>query len=245
MAAPETCVVLVRPSRTGNVAAACRAMKNMGLRDLRLVEPPAGLNDERERALAYGAFDVLDGARVCATLLEAVADARFVVGTSGRPDVPAMTPRELVAARAARGAAGRTAIVFGPERTGLAAGELRLCHATVRIPCDPAHPSLNLAQAVLVVAYELFLGAATPTTPAAEGAEGVTAAELEEALSELRDALLAVGYLNAENPHAVLAELRALVARAGPTPREVTLLRGLARQVAWAGRIAGERRRGG
>jgi len=245
MAAPEACVVLVRPAQVGNVAAACRAMKNMGLHDLRLVAPPADLASAPGRALAYGAFDVLDGARRCATLLEAVADARFVVATSARANPMALTPRALAAERGERGAGGLTALVFGPERTGLTAAELRLCHATVRIPAAAARPSLNLAQAVLIVAYELHVGGTGEERGYRVDAPPAPAGELETTLSELREGLLAVGYLNPANPDAILAELRRMLARAGPTRRELRLLRGLARQVGWAGRVAMERRGGG
>jgi TrmH family RNA methyltransferase len=242
MAAPETAIVLVRPARAGNVAAACRAMKNMGLRDLRLVDPPPALLDPAERALAYGAFDVLDAARSFATLREAVADAAFVVATSGRRDLAALSPRGLGSEASHRAGRGRLAVVFGPERTGLVTEELQLCHAAVRIPADPAHGSLNLAQAVLVVAYELYVaGGHQGQQEAAEPPPST--GELEGLLDEAREALLAAGYLNPENPGAILSELRALLQRAAPTARERSLLRGLVRQVAWAGRVAGQRRR--
>ncbi|HJS59751.1 MAG TPA: TrmJ/YjtD family RNA methyltransferase [Vicinamibacteria bacterium] len=230
----DVAIVLVRPARAANVAAACRAMKNMGLAALRLVGSHARLRDPTERALAYGAFDVLDGAREFPSLREAVADATFVVATSGRLDLPALAPRELAQRAQGKGSGGRMAVVFGPEASGLTSDELRLCHATVRIPTDAAHSSLNLAQAVLVVAYELFLVdlGAQPS----EEAFGATAGDLEDALADLRGALLAIGYLPEANPEPILGELRALLARASPTLREVSLLRGVARQVAWAGR---------
>ena len=135
------------------------------------------------------------------------------------------------------------ALVFGPEASGLTTDELRLCHAIVHVPTDPAQPSLNLAQAVLLLAYELRLRAleagepAMPST-AAHGDGPATAGELEDALDDLRGALLAIGYLNPDAPEAILSELRRLLARARPTGRETVLLRGLARQVRWAGRIA-------
>jgi TrmH family RNA methyltransferase len=237
----QVTIVLVRPSRPANVAAACRAMKNMGLRDLRMVEPPDGLDDRDARAPAYGAWDVLDGARSVPRLAEAVADATFVAGTTGRSDVEeAWTPRQLAAKAGERMRGGRLALVFGPESSGLTTLELGLCHVLVHVRTDPAQPSLNLAQAVLLFAYELRL--------TAEGAEGTSSealqprcapvGEVEQALADLREALLDVGYLDPLNPDHILTELRRLLARAGPTSREVTLLRGLARQIGWAGRIA-------
>ena len=230
-------VVLVRPSRPANVAAACRAMKNMGLQALWLVGVPPGFVAGEARNLAYGAWDVLDGARQANTLREATAGTAFVAGTSGRGGDGLITPRALGGQAATRAAGGRMALVFGPEASGLTNDELALCHAHVHIPADPAHPSLNLAQAVLVVAYEVRLALAGPARPPAVAP--ATAGELEAMLAELRQGLLAIGYLSRENPDAVLAELRRLSARAVPTSREVTLLRGLARQLRWAGaRIA-------
>ena len=241
-------VVLVRPARTANVAAACRAMKNMGLGSLYLVGPPPGLEAAESRALAYGAWDVLDGARVAPTLREATAGATLVAGTTGRPLSGAWTPRQLAEQAPGRAAGGRTALVFGPEATGLRNDELALCHVTVHIPSDPAHPSLNLAQAVLVLAYEIRLSALSRAPQASEGVGGerATSADIEAALDDLAGALLAIGYLNPDNPGRILAELRGLLARAGPTPRETTLLRGLARQIRWAASgVARERGAGG
>jgi len=229
-------VVLVRPARAANVAAAARALKNMGLGSLVLVDPPPEIATAEARALAYGAWDVLDGASRAASLREAVAGATWTAGTSGRSVEGAWTPRALAAEAAARTAGGRLAVVFGPEKTGLSDDELARCHVRVHIPADPAHPSLNLAQAVLLIAYELRLAALSHSTRAPAGTEErATAGELEAALDDLRAGLVAIGYLSAANPEAILAEGRALLARAGPTRREVSLLRGLARQVRWAG----------
>jgi tRNA (cytidine32/uridine32-2'-O)-methyltransferase len=233
-------IVLVRPRRPANVAAACRAMKNMGLRTLWLVDPGPGLDEPEARALAYGAWDVLDGARRAPSVLEAVSASGAVVGTSALEVEGAWSPRRL-AAEAPSLAGGRVlSLVFGPEATGLTVAERALCHLLVRIPSDPRQPSLNLAQAVLLVAYELRLAylAGGAATPAREAEPRASAGEVEQAVSELREGLVAIGYLDAQNPDRVLAELRGLVTRARPTPREVVLLRGLARQVAWAGRVA-------
>ncbi len=231
-------VVLVRPSRAANVAASCRAMKNMGLRALRLVEagrPP--VVDEAARSLAYGAWDVLDGAQPADSLVEAVAECTFVVATTGRAVPGAWDPRRLAAEVEMRSRGGRTALVFGPESSGLRRDEMDLCHALVHVPTDPGQPSLNLAQAVLLLAYELRLAAAH-TSGAVGGRAAVPAGEIEQAVQQWRLALLEIGFLDEANPDRILTELRRLLARAGPTSREILLLRGLARQVAWAGRVA-------
>jgi tRNA C32,U32 (ribose-2'-O)-methylase TrmJ len=220
-------IVLVRPSRPANVAAACRAMKNMGLRTLWLVDPKPGLAEPEARALAYGAWDVLDGARRAASLLD-------VEG--------AWTPRRLAAEASSLAGQRALSVVFGPEATGLSVAERALCHRLVRIPSDPEQPSLNLAQAVLLLAYELRLaflaGGADAGAGAGDTEPRASAGEVEQAVGELREGLLEIGYLDAQNPDRILAELRGLLTRARPTAREVLLLRGLARQAAWAGRVA-------
>ncbi len=230
----------MRPSRPQNVAAACRALKNMGLRSLWLVDARPGLEEPANRALAYGAWDVLDGARRASRLLDAVAASHAVVGTTALEQPGAWTPRQLSEGAGELAGEGTLSVVFGPESTGLSVAERALCHRLVRIPTDAAQPSLNLAQAVLLVAYELRLGwlRAAGTVAARPQEPRASAGDVEQAVSELGEALVEVGYLDAQNPDRILAELRGLVTRARPTPREVLLLRGLAHQVAWAGRVA-------
>jgi TrmH family RNA methyltransferase len=234
-------VVLVSPRRAGNVAAACRALKNMGLGQLVLVDGPAGLNRPEVRGLAHGAWDVLDSARTAASLAEAV-EFTLVVGTSGRPAQGDWTPRRLALEAGARSAGGRVALVFGSESRGLRNEDLALCHVRVRIPAHEAQPSLNLAQAVLILAYEIFL-AAQPAPPPPQ-TPPATAGELETLLAALRAGLLGIGYLDPLNPEAMLGELRQLLARAGPTARELALLRGVASQVQWAARATARAREG-
>jgi TrmH family RNA methyltransferase len=218
-------------------------MKNMGLRTLWLVDARPGLDAPEARALAYGAWDVLDGARRVASLPDAVAASGAVAGTTALDVAGAWSPRRL-ALEAGALAGGRVlSVVFGPEATGLSAAERALCHLLVRIPSDAAQPSLNLAQAVLLVAYELRLAqlggdAAAGVVEGQADEPRAPAGELEQAVGELRAGLLEIGYLDAQNPDRILGELRGLLARARPSAREVQLLRGLARQAAWAGRVA-------
>jgi tRNA/rRNA methyltransferase len=224
---PSDCVViLVRPSRPGNLGATCRAMKNMGFTDLVLVDPPPGLRGEEAHAQAWQAWDVLETAREAPTLRAAVKDCSLVVGTSGKAD--GEPPRRL----AEQGDRGRVALVFGPESTGLRREELAMCHVVCRIPASCAQPSLNLAQAVLILTYEIFVSGVPQDSSSTEKA---SSGEIEEVLESLSGGLLGIGFLNPENPTGVLGELRGLLVRAKATPRDLQLLRGLARQTRWAG----------
>lgn len=241
--------VLVRPARAENLGAACRALKNMGLRQLTIVEPAPDASAPATRNAAYGAWDLLDGAAHLPTLREAVADAHLVVGTSGRSipkrSVDVRHLGELVEDRARSGE--RTAVVFGSESSGLPDSELDLCQVVLRIPADADQPSLNLAQAVLLAGWEIRRVALEAETAddalRAEGVDGATAGDIEECLDDLAEALLIIGYLNPQNPKLILAEIRRMLARARPSQREVALVRGMARQIRWAG-LARERRAG-
>lgn len=229
-------VVLVRPREEGNVGAACRAMANMGLSELRLVEPAAEIGGVG-RAFAVGARDVLEGAERFASLAEALGPFRRVVGTTSARDrtlpVPVVTPRELAVELAAETPLP-TALVFGSEVGGLTNEELALCHRIVTVPCAPRQPTLNLAQAVLLVAYELFLSpywrpAGEPLADARE--EPPAPAESVEGLfGHLERTLTEVGFARDTTFAGVLLDLRRLAGRAGLTEREVTLLRGMLRR---------------
>jgi tRNA/rRNA methyltransferase len=233
--------VLVRPGDGGNIGAAARALKNMGQADLRLVAPRAP-DAATARRLAHHAEDVLDRARVTDSLAAALADCRWIVGTTrraGRRRRATLSPREFAARVHGEPQRRPTAVVFGPEEDGLSMRELALCNDIVRIPTAPAQPSLNLAQAVLVIAYELYLARpqAGPGLPGA-GPEAASAA-LEQMYAHFEEALLAIRFVRPDTaPHRILA-LRRILGRARLTPGDVRLLRGICRQMLWA---AGPRR---
>ena len=229
-------VVLVRPREEGNVGAACRAMANMGLDTLLLVEPAAEIGTTG-RAFAVGARHVLEGARRHGSLEEALGPYRRVVGTTSARDrklgVPVVTPRELPAQLAGLDATTGplpTALVFGSEVGGLTNEELALCHLVVTVPCAPEQPTLNLAQAVLVVAYELFTAAGAE--PLAETAiePPATAGETAGLFDHLDGVLRTVGFARDSTYEGVLRDLRQMAGRARPTGREVKLLRGMLRR---------------
>jgi TrmH family RNA methyltransferase len=241
--------VLVHPEEGGNVGAAARALKNMGLDELVLVAP--GLPDpDGARRMAHGAEDVLEAARCTGTLAAAIADCRWTVATTrrlGRRRAAGLSPRRLAALSRRQPERRPLAIVFGTERYGLTAADLDLCQDALAIPVMPAQPSLNLAQAVLIVAYELFLAhAGAPETVdssdvalrpgEAPAGAAATAAEVEAQFEQLRAVLLAVGFASAETVDHRLRRLRRLLGRARPRADEITLLRGLWRQALWAAR---------
>jgi tRNA/rRNA methyltransferase len=159
-------IVLVRPQLAQNIGSAARAMANFGLGEMRLVAPRQGVEDAGAVSFAAGAGHVLDGARVFPTLAEAIGDMNYVLVTTARERgqaKPVLAPDEGAAIlRGRHGGGERTAIVFGPERTGLENDEIALGDAVLTFPVDPGFASLNLAQAVLLAAYEWMKSAARP-----------------------------------------------------------------------------------
>lgn len=247
-------IVLVRTSHPGNIGAAARAMKTMGLRRLVLVSPRSFPHAEAS-ALAAGADDVLARAHVVGTLTEAIADCRLAYGCTARPRGVALTehaPRAAAALLVAPGA-GEVALVFGNERAGLSNDELQQCHAAVHIPSDAEYGSLNLAAAVQVLAYELRLaalaagGASTPeASPEREAGErDATAQELEGFFGHLERALAAIDFFKGRSPATIMRRLRRLYFRAALSEREVLILRGILADAERMARLAGRCEAGG
>jgi len=223
-------IVLVGTSHPGNIGAVARAMKTMGLQRLVLVAPKV-FPAEEASARAAGAVDVLESARVCAGLDEALAGASFVVGASARLRSlawPSMAPREAAARIVAETSSGEAAVVFGRENSGLTNEELARCHALLHIPTAPALGSLNLAMAVQVAAYELFLASgAAPALPPDRAQPAATAEEMEKFYEYLETALIAAKFLDPDNPRHLMRRLRRLFNRAQPDSNEVNILRGI------------------
>ncbi len=224
-------IVLVDTSHPGNIGAAARAMKNMGLARLRLVRP-ARFPSAEATARASGADDLLVAAQCHETLTGAVADCTLVLGVSARVrSLPWPTLEARAAARRAVTAAGRgpVALVFGPERSGLSNEDLARCNFLVRIPADPVYSSLNLAAAVQVLAYELRLAAESGTEPppAEEDAPPAVAADLERFYTHLESVLVEIGFLEPANPRHLMRRLRRLFGRARLDRNELAILRGI------------------
>jgi tRNA (cytidine32/uridine32-2'-O)-methyltransferase len=238
--AQRTRIVLVHTSHPGNIGGTARAMKTMGLTRLHLVAPLKYPHADAT-ARASGADDVLEHARVYATLDEAVADCTLVIGASARQRTlpwPAVDAREAALRVAASGE--EAAIVFGPEQSGLDNRELDRCSLLLQIPTSAAYASLNLAAAVQIVAYELRMAAHTPVSPA-PATPLATASELEYFYGHLQRVMEATDFLDPENPKHLMRRMRRLFNRAALDRNELNILRGLL--AAWeTPRARGEKR---
>ncbi len=232
-------MVLVRGEHPGNVGAAARVVRNMGLTGLDLVGPGDWRTLECWRA-AWGAHEVLEQARVFETLPAALDGAGLTVAFSGRrgDGVPARDVREVARDVAALRDEERASLVFGPEASGLTLAEMAACGQRAFIPSDPAQPSLNLSHAVMVAAYEIFRAREAPA--AETGPLRATWDEKAGLLALLREALPAVGALPADRPESAFEEWIRLVQRLDLTRREVHLLEHYVRRSAAGRRPPGE-----
>lgn len=225
-------IVLVGPQHPGNIGAAARAMKVMGLSDLVLVTPER-YPDADATARASGADDVLERARVMATLDDALADCVLAIGTSARvrhTRWPLMAPREAARRAVTAAAGGPVALVFGRERSGLENSELDRCQLHLRIPANPEYASLNLAASVQVVTYELRLACSDGVAMQSEH-EPVTSADMEGLYAHWHDVLVASGFLDPAEPRILMRRLRRLFNRAAPDRIELNILRGALRSL--------------
>ena len=248
-------IVLVAPTHPGNIGAAARAMRTMGLGDLRLVRPRR-FRARRRPSAPPGAFEVLDRARVDDNLSEALADCGWAVAATARPrrlEWVQLDPREAGRELVRRAASGPVAAVFGRESAGLTNDEIDRCQAVLRIPTAPDFRSLNIAAAVQIAAYEVARAAAGLAGAAGAGAsrppgsgtgpggeageegagaqenrpEAVTTADLERLFVHFETALADIGYLDPERPRLLMRRLRRLLVRADIDRAELNILRGI------------------
>jgi tRNA/rRNA methyltransferase len=223
-------VVLCEPSHPGNIGAAARALKTMGLTRLHLVRARSFPHPDAD-ARASGALDVLQGARCHDDIDQALAGTTFVCGLSARRRDLAPQMRDARAAArelVAHARSGEAAVVFGSERVGLSIAELSRCQRLVRIPANAAYASLNLAAAVQVMVYELRCASLeqAPVANADSDLAPATHEEVERLLVHLEQAMRATGFLHPERPGRLMQRMRRLLARARPEPEEVAILRG-------------------
>ena len=226
---PPPVVVLVRPQLGENIGKAARAMLNFGLSEMRLVAPRDGWPNPSAGPAAAGADEVLAKARVFGTLAEAVADCAQVYATTVRKrgvTKPVLTPE--AAAAAIHGEAGRSALVFGPERSGLETDDVALARAIVTIPVNPAFGSLNLAQAVIVCAYEWSKQAGLVQPTAEELLPPAPQVELDGMIAQFEALLEPAGYFRPPSrADATRRTLRTMLTKPGWNHLEVRTLRGV------------------
>ncbi|HXO65268.1 MAG TPA: RNA methyltransferase [Steroidobacteraceae bacterium] len=240
-------MVLVAPSHPGNIGAAARAMKNMALSELLLVNPRQFPHPEATTR-ASGAVDLLGRVRVVATLGEALEGCGFIAATTGREreqHFRVMDVREAAARIVAEAQRAPAAVVFGAERTGLTNAELEAAHVLLRIPASEAYPSLNLAMAVQLVAYELLRArAAGAALPAADRAPLAAAGEMQHLYTHFAQVLEEIEFHDrTESGTHLMARIRRFLQRAELDRNEVNILRGILTAVQNRRRHAGQGRR--
>jgi len=232
-------IVLVRPQGQMNIGSVARAMKNAGLKELALVDPAGPPIHPDARLMAVGAHDILEDALIFTHLADALAECTWVIGTTrrgGKRREGVIAPRQMAAEIAEIIPQNKVAVVFGPEDRGLSNRDLDLCQRLVTIPAHEEYGSLNLAQAVMIVCYEIYLASQQKKGPSS-GKKLATSAELEGMYRHMEEAFLRIGFLEQNNPTRMMAVLRRVFSKAQLDPREVQVLRGICRQANWyAGR---------
>lgn len=233
-------IVLNEPQDLVNIAGTARAMMNTGLRRLRLVNP-AEYDEWRITGIAHGGEVVLERTERCDSLEAALADAGHVVGTTARrraaPHIwqhPREAARPLLRLAAEPEPAGPVMIVFGREDAGLSNENLDLCDRVLTVPTDPRRPSLNLAQAVLLVGYELWLagpGSDAGLPERRRSAPPASPAAVRATFEDIQRTLHTIEFFKKRNPDIIMRNVRALIRRAEPDSREARLLRAMAIEV--------------
>lgn len=226
-------IVLVETTHPGNIGAAARAVLNMGGDELVLVRPVLYPHEEAS-ARASGAEGFLAQSRVVTTIAEAIDGCGLVLGSSARPRVAnwdVLDPRQAALRLVAEAVARPAAVLFGPERNGLSNEDLAPCHALLNIPANPAYESINLAQAVQIVTWELRMarGAAPRRLPAESSP--ASAAQVAHLRAHIARVLPRLGYSEARSVDSLVGRIERLLARAVPDEREVQILRGILTEV--------------
>jgi tRNA/rRNA methyltransferase len=225
-------VILVRPRFPENVGSVARAIKNMGLNHLILVDGCSPLHINAYK-LASGAEDILERAEEFPTLKEAISQMGCVVGTTsraGKERSPFLTPEDLAKKLTLLSAKNPVGLVFGSEKEGLTNDDLSLCHLYVRIPSAESFPSLNLAQAVMVICYELFQSSMAISKAPTQLAQ---AEKLERMFEHMEKTLLSIGFLDSKQPTRMMRVLRRLFGRSQMDDRDVQILQGIWSQMDW------------
>ena len=222
----SVCIILVRPKYPENIGSVARAMKNMGLSRLSVVNGCSALHPNAYK-LASGAEDILERAEEFFTFQEAISGMGWVAGTTsrgGRERLPDLTPEALAKKLISLSKKNSIGLAFGSEKEGLTNEELSLCHLSARIPSVESFPSLNIAQAVMVVSYELFR--ASTMIPKRE-VRLAHAGQMERMLEHMEKTLIGIGFLDASHPKKMMRVMRRLFGRAQMDEREVQILHGI------------------
>jgi tRNA/rRNA methyltransferase len=225
-------ILLVRPRYHENIGSAARAMKNMGLNRLIVVDGSSPLHRDAYK-LASGAEDILERAEEFPNLREAISEMGCVVGMTsrvGKERSPLLTPRGLAEELIPISERNSIGLVFGSEKEGLTNEELSLCHFYVRIPSADSFPSLNLAQAVMVLCYELFQSA---TTIEEEAGLLAPSDHLERMFEHMERTLVAIEFLDAKQPERIMRVLRKIFGRSQMDEREVQIFQGIWSRMDW------------
>ena len=229
-------IVMVRPRYSENIGSASRAMCNMGIKHL-IVVSPENYDIEKVRKLAtHAASDVVDRIEIFENLKTALSPFNYVVGTTARlggERLAISSPSEMAGRLVGISKKNRVAVLFGPEDRGLLNEDLRLCHELVNIPASD-FSSLNVSQAVLIMCYEIFLAG---TEEKAKFAPRLASRfELDGMYDNVKDILVRINYINPENPDYWMNKLRHFFTRMELRAREVSIIRGICRQIDWYGR---------
>jgi tRNA/rRNA methyltransferase len=237
-------IVLVGTLYSGNVGSVCRAMANMGIKDLVLAAPRICDNWEEAARLAVHADDILANHRRVETLSEAIADCSWAVGTTARGGLyrqHVKTPREVAPELLKLAAQGRVALVFGREDKGLTNEEIGICTHLIRIPVHPDYASLNLAQAVLLCCYELYSALGTYEPPV-EKSVPATAAHKLKLLEKWREMLLGIGFMKEDKADHMMQGVQRIFSRGTFSEDDVAIMMGVARQADWASKHGSDER---
>ncbi len=229
-------IVLHKPKYAGNIGAVARAAKNMGIGRLVIIGADDYDSEEIKQRATHMAADVVEKIQFVEQAPDALGKFNYIVGTTARLGKfrgPFLTPRQAAQHIVNLSQKNKVALLFGPEDTGLANDQLRLCHAVVTIPTAKEFTSLNLAQAVMILCYEIFV-ASMSALPEEEAAPKLAlSSELEGMYEHIKQMLLDIGFLKPDSPEHWMLYLRRFFARSGLLSREVKIIRGICRQLEW------------
>jgi tRNA/rRNA methyltransferase len=229
-------IVLYKPKYSGNIGSIARAAKNMGIDNLIIVGTSGFDREEMQQRSTHLAADVLDKIQYFENIGEALGKFNYIVGTTarlGKARGPFISPRAAADDIVNISQKNKIALLFGPEDTGLANDQLRLCHSVVTIPTSREFTSLNLSHAVMILCYEIFIASSGATKTQEDVPTLARSQELEGMYGQIKTLLADIEFLNPENPDYWMMHLRRFFTRAGILSREVKLVRGICRQLTW------------